>query len=132
MNDLCAVWHAYHQSDFPLNFLNESFEYRLHIIKTMRAEDDIPEKLATHLKLFKKVEGDLPPTLKELWEAERAWKEEDVWPGWEVALYVWQEAKEKARPEIIRLHAEQCGCPWTPDNNNIFEYMMMPRETSIC
>jgi hypothetical protein len=32
-------------------------------------------------------------------------------------------AAERYLPLLIEFHAKHCGCPWTPENDNIFDFM---------
>ena len=34
----------------------------------------------------------------------------------------WHKALRAHFPELMELHREQCGCGWTPENRNIFNY----------
>jgi hypothetical protein len=43
--------------------------------------------------------------------------------AYEKAKATCQQVIKDHLPEIMALHAVECGCPWTPENNNIFDYM---------
>ena len=78
------------------------------------------------MKLFKRVTGELPESIikaQAAWEAalatreaqeaarEAAWEAVEAWVAWVAA-----------REDILKLHSAQCGCDWTRDNSNIFDY----------
>ena len=125
------VWHAHHDCSSPLEFLTGSFESRLETINTVKAASETPDKIQLRLKLFKKVTGKLPASIIKAQAAREARGaarvvardvEQEAWKAEQEAWEVAQEAWEAAWGDILKLHNEQCGCGWTPDNTNIFDY----------
>ena len=145
MNKYTIVWHAHHECNSPLEFLDESYASRLKTIKTEKAKEESPEQIAVRLRLFKKFNGKLPVALD---AADAAWvktcaarvkacaawvKACAAWDkacaardkacaAWDKACAAWDKAIQDAMPEIMKLHAIQCGCGWTPERPNIFYY----------
>ena len=136
----CVVWHGHHDCSSPLEFLTESFESRLETINTVKAASETPDQIQLRLKLFKRVTGELPASIikaqaawevwlaaREAWvarEAARAAARTAVWEAWVAWLAreaAW-EAGEAAREDILKLHSVQCGCDWTREHPNIFNY----------
>jgi len=124
-----VVWHAHHDSSSPLEFLNESFAERLETIKTEKAKEETPEQIKIRLKLFKPFKGKLPPALDKACvartKARAALGKADAagaYATWAKADAARDRAMQNAKPEIMRLHAQQCGCGWTPEKPNIFDY----------
>jgi hypothetical protein len=147
----CIVWHGHHQAEFPIEVLYESFEDRLRTIETVKLQEENPHKIAWRKKLFKLVKGPLPEAIQQAdaahqqayaacQQAYAAWEQayaawEQAYAAWEQAYAAWkqvdaayQQAIIDHLPEIMALHTVECGCPWTPENNNIFNYM--PEETA--
>ena len=152
-NKTYIAWHAHHECPSPLEFLIESFASRLKIIKTVKAEKETPKQIEIRLKLFKLVKGKLPSGLvaahKQLDAAEKQWDAayeqweaaykqlvaaEKQWAAadkqldaackqWDAAYKQWKAAIKEHMPAILKLHAKECGCGWTPEQPNIFEYM---------
>jgi len=144
----CVVWHGHHDCDSPLEFLTESFESRLETINTVKAASETPDQIQLRLKLFKRVTGELPASIikaQAAWEAwaaraaareaarEAAWVAWVAWEAWEARAAARTAAREAAwvareaagvaaREDILKLHSVQCGCDWTRDNSNIFDY----------
>ena len=119
----CVVWHGHHDCDSPLEFLTESFESRLETINTVKAASETPDKIQLRLKLFKKVTGELPESIIKAQAAWEVWlAAREAWvAAWEAREAAW-EAGVAAREDILKLHSVQCGCDWTRDNSNIFDY----------
>ena len=121
----CAVWHGHHDCDSPLEFLTESFESRLETINTVKAASETPDKIQLRLKLFKRVTGELPESIikaQAAREAALATREAARAAARTAAWVVWEAAQVAAREDILKLHSVQCGCDWTRDNTNIFDY----------
>ena len=124
------VWHGHHDCSSPLEFLTGSFESRLETINTVKAASETPDKIQLRLKLFKKVTGELPASIVKAQAAREARDvEQEAWEveqeAWEVVLEAWEAArdtKEAAREDILKLHSVQCGCDWTREHPNIFDY----------
>ena len=131
------VWHGHHDCDSPLEFLTESFESRLETINTVKAASETPDQIQLRLKLFKRVTGELPESIikaqaawaaawatREAQEAARvaAWEAVEAWVAWVAAWEAGEAAGVAAREDILKLHSVQCGCDWTRDNSNIFDY----------
>ena len=38
------------------------------------------------------------------------------------AKEIWENLLKTPTKGILKLHKEQCGCGWTPENNDIFQY----------
>ena len=110
-SNYCIVWHGHHNCDSPLEFLNESYTARLETIKTEKAKDETPEQIKIRLKLFKRVRGKLPKALQK------------ACADWQKAYADGQKEIMNNFPAILKLHAKECGCGWTPEKPNIFEYM---------
>jgi hypothetical protein len=156
----CIVWHGHHQAKSPIEILYGSFEDRLHMIETVKLQEENPQKVAWRKKLFKLVKGPLPEAIQQAdaacWQADAAQEQADAaWQQtyatqeqayaafqqasaafqqasatyWqadaarEQADAAWKQAIINHLPEIMALHAVECGCPWTSENNNIFNYM---------
>ena len=120
----CVVWHGHHDCDSPLEFLTESFESRLETINTVKAASETPDQIQLRLKLFKKVTGELPASIikaqaaREAALATREAQEAAREAAWEAG----EAARTAAWEDILKLHSAQCGCDWTRDNSNIFDY----------
>ena len=125
----CVVWHGHHDCDSPLEFLTESFESRLETINTVKAASETPDQIQLRLKLFKKVTGELPESIikaqaawEAAWEARAAARTAARAAARTAAWVVWEAAWVAAREDILKLHSVQCGCDWTPEHPNIFDY----------
>ena len=134
----CVVWHAHHDCNSPLEFLTESYESRLETINTVKAALETPDKIQLRLKLFKRVTGELLASIVkalEAWGAARdvAWEAaREAGEAWEVVLEaqkaMWEAEQEawevvlEAQEDILKLHSAQCGCGWTREHPNIFDY----------
>ena len=135
----CIVWHGHHDCRSPLEFLTESFESRLETINTVKAASETPDQIQLRLKLFKKVTGKLPASIikaqaareatREARKARKATREaaqEAAWVAEQEAEGVAREAAREAQvaawEDILKLHSAQCGCNWTPERPNIFDY----------
>ena len=122
------VWHGYHDCNSPLEFLTGSYESRLETINTVKAASETPDKIRLRLKLFKRVTGELPASIikaqaaREARGAARVVARDVEQEAEGVAREAARETKEAAREDILKLHSAQCGCGWTPDNTNIFDY----------
>ena len=44
-NNTCVVWHAHHECDFPLEFLNESFAYHIRTIRNVKSSFESSPKI---------------------------------------------------------------------------------------
>jgi hypothetical protein len=81
-------------------------------INTVKPEAERPERN----RLFRP--ADLS-SLPEVVEARAAYGE--AWAAYGEAWAARDEAVQDNMPAIVALHAEQCGCRWTPERPNIFE-----------
>ena len=113
-----AVWHGHHEADSPLEFLEESFESRMRVIETTKTREESPKEIQRRKQLFKLADISSSPLLVQ------------AQADWDKALADWNKARadlDKVRsnwePQILALHAIQCGCGWTKSNRNIFEYL---------
>ena len=153
IKNTCIVWHGHHVCDSPLEFLDESFKARLNTIRTIKAKTETKAQIKLRKKLFKKVKGKLPKILHEarakLREARAKWREANAelhealaelheadakvreadakWREANTKVHEadanWCEAVKECMPQILKLHAKECGCKWAPKNTNIFKYM---------
>lgn len=115
----CAVWHAHHRADSPLELIiGESFDHRMLIIDKEKAKQETPEMIARRKSLFKKVKGGfwaLPLPLKIVCIKATL----RIAPIWYSSS---DRTVDKCYDKVMELHKEQCGCEWTPENNNIFDF----------
>ena len=118
-----AVFHAHHSCPLPLEFI-PSFEDRIREIDTVKAREETPGKIARRKSLFRVVVGELPQGLAEAWAAyDQAWAALDqARAALDQAWAAFDQARAAYEPEIMALHATECGCGWTPAQPNIFEY----------
>ena len=175
-----AYWHAYHDGESPLGFVDR--DERIWEIDTIKSKTESPKQIAWRKHLLRKepIEG-LPEDLvaagqqlnaaRQQWDA--AWQQLDAagqqlnaaWQqlnaagqqlnaAWQQLNAAWQQlnaaeqqldaagqqlsaagqqlsaagqqwdaAVERHLPLLVELHAKYCGCPWTPENSNIFNFM---------
>jgi len=125
-----AVWHAHHSAWSPLEFI-PSFEDRLYEIDTVKAREETAGQIARRKHLFKLAVGVLPDELVKAGAAyDQAWTACDqaraacdqARAAYEQAMAAYDQAWTACEPEIMALHAKECGCGWTKGRPNIFEY----------
>lgn len=46
----------------------------------------------------------------------------ELFPRWEAARVAFKNALKPAIPEIMAMHAKECGCEWSKEESNIFSY----------
>jgi|ERR1017187_2124915 hypothetical protein len=132
-----AVWHGHHESDYPLEFLTETLEQRLKTISESKALTESPQQIARRVSLLKLVEGEIPHDLTIALEGlKEAWKtlkcgyvkdnimyfRRDAWMALGSAETLFAQVQARLLPEILELHAKECGCGWTAKKPNIFNY----------
>ena len=72
---------------------------------------------------WSKAEDELKKARDEWKKARDEWKKarDERDKTWDEYLKAWDELVKALRsPEVMALHAEQCGCNWSPTNRNIF------------
>jgi hypothetical protein len=150
--ELVFVWHGHHQSFSPLEELGESFKEREDTINYQKSRREDAGKIARRKALFKRVKGGLkalPKSFQKLVEryikletiSEKKWaiyvnslvlfdddsrKKREAYDkacekAWE-AKGDYTKALDPPSKAVLALHKKQCGCGWTPENNNIFTY----------
>jgi hypothetical protein len=113
-----VVWHAHHDSKYPLEILDESFAERMATINLEKSAFESPEQIARRKSLFKRVKGGVKVLPKDLQRLYSAIGRQEVDAGETKSDRVMQENIDA----IMALHAKQCGCAWTKKKRNIFNF----------
>ena len=103
-------WHVHHREVVEWCY---SYEERLDYIRRKKPTDEIPIRE----KLFQPVRGELPSAFV---EAETVYDKagtarKEAWAAYIEAQAARLKAFEAHMPALLALHAEECGCNWTPE-----------------
>ena len=119
----------------------EQIAQRYKFIK--KFEGELPDSLKKAYDEWKKAEAeswkvrdDWAKATDEYWKAWDDWAKAEVDKArderdktWDEVDKAWDEVDKALRsPEVMALHAEQCGCDWSPTNRNIFN-LTKPEKT---
>ena len=118
-SNVTAAWHHWHHGPCLSLETPESAAKRIRGINAFKPEAERPERLLR----FKPADVSSIPVLV---KAYAAWaKAANAWTKAHAACIkaeaAWAKAANANLPAIVVLHAQQCGCRWSPEHPSIFD-----------